>query len=76
MRMTTNSKSTGDLVRDALFHARVSQRTAAQRLGLSQAAISRRLSGDVDFTVSQLAEVAKMLDRPITAFIATEAVAS
>lgn len=43
----------------------VSQRQMALALHLSQTAVSRRLAGDVDFTVSELVEAAGILDTPI-----------
>jgi transcriptional regulator with XRE-family HTH domain len=41
---------------------RVTQERLAQALHLSQPAVSRRLKGEVDFTVSELAVVAELLD--------------
>lgn len=35
------------------------------RLGLSQAGVSRRLAGQVEFTVSELVTVARFLDVPL-----------
>jgi transcriptional regulator with XRE-family HTH domain len=40
---------------------RCTQQRIADRLGVSQAAVSRRLMGDVEFTVGELAAVAEVL---------------
>ena len=52
-----------------------SQSDIASQLGLSQAAVSRRLSGDVDFTSSQLVLLARYLDVPVASFFDTAALA-
>lgn len=52
-----------------------SQSDIAALLGLSQAAVSRRLSGDVDFTSSELAALAKHLEVPVSAFFDAPALA-
>lgn len=38
------------------------QETVARALHLSQAAVSRRLRGTVDFTITELHEIAELLD--------------
>lgn len=55
------ARSTGRRVRGRLAESEVSQERAAQVLGLSQAAMSRRLSGRVDFTISELLDLAEWL---------------
>lgn len=55
-----------DEVRGGMARARVTQTQLAAALGLSQPAISRRLQGKVDFTVSELRDVAAMLGVPIS----------
>lgn len=49
-------------IRAELARQRVSQAQVAERLGLSQAAVSRRLSGQTPFEIDEVAEVASLLD--------------
>lgn len=60
---------TGAAVRNAMKRARVSQRDLAAHLRISQAAVSRRVSGSVEFTVSQLRAVAVIVDVPVEALM-------
>lgn len=53
--MATN---TGQNVRAEMARRSKSQTYVATLLGLSQTAVSRRLSGDVDFSASELAMIA------------------
>jgi transcriptional regulator with XRE-family HTH domain len=55
-------------VRDALKRQRWSGRSAAIELGWGTAFISRRLSGDVDFNVSELSQIADLLNVPVGSF--------
>lgn len=57
----------GDEVRAALARRRLSQSDLGQHLGLSQAAVSRRLLGEVPFDIAELAAVAAFLDVPLDA---------
>lgn len=41
----------------------------ATHMGVSQAVISRRLTGEVPFTVAELDEIARILEVPITHFL-------
>lgn len=49
-------------VRAEMARARFSQQRIADALGLSQAAVSRRLTGEVPFSATELAVVAKLLN--------------
>lgn len=49
-------------MRAELARRDVSQALVAERLGLSQAAMSRRLRAKVEFTVSELVTIADVLD--------------
>lgn len=49
-------------IRSQLARRRVSQATAAARLGISQAAMSRRLVGRVAFDVEELAALADLFE--------------
>jgi transcriptional regulator with XRE-family HTH domain len=47
---------------------RTTQQTAADELGLTQRAISRRLTGEVDFSANELEKLAKLLAVPVGTF--------
>lgn len=51
-----------DEVRAAMARKRVSQTKLADILGISQAAVSRRLTGEVAFDVNELSVLAGALD--------------
>lgn len=53
-------------VRARMAERRVTQAAVAQRLGMSQAAVSRRLSGSVAFDVNELDAVADLVGVPVT----------
>ncbi len=57
-------------VRAELARRNRPQSELADHLKLSQAAVSRRLSGRVEWRLSELAEVATFLNLPIAAFVA------
>lgn len=61
----TPGQRVGDSVRAELARQRKSQRQLAIALGLSQAAVSRRLLGHQAFDVDELAQVAAFLGLPI-----------
>jgi transcriptional regulator with XRE-family HTH domain len=55
---------TANAVRAELARARTHGTAAGAVLGLSQSSMSRRLSGEVEFTASELLRLAKWLDVP------------
>lgn len=59
--MSSHAERVAAAVRSELARQRIPQATIAARLGISQAAVSRRLSGAVPFDVSELAAVADVL---------------
>ncbi len=65
-----------DAVRAELARARRSQGDAAKQLNLSQPAMSRRLTGEVDFTVAEIRSLADWLGVPVAALIGPEAVSA
>lgn len=67
------SADVAEEVRVAMTRRRISQARLASALGLSQAAVNRRLSGAVDFTISELRAVADALEVDITDLIAPTA---
>ena len=60
----SDASTTAATVRAEMARRRVPQIKLAQHLGLSQTAISRRMSGETDFTVTELQAVAALLDVP------------
>lgn len=48
----------------------ISQTAVADRLGLSQTAVSRRLRGEVEFSVTELHAVADVLGLPVERLLA------
>ncbi len=52
-------------VRAAMGRQRRTQSQLAQHLGVSQVTVSRRLSGEVSFTVDELERVAAFLSVPL-----------
>lgn len=55
-------------VRAELGRANSSQSTTAQAIGMSQAALSKRLAGRISFSVDELGALADYLDVPIQTF--------
>lgn len=53
-------------VRAAMGRNRTSQSVLAPAIGLSQAALSRRLRGEVEFTVTELSAIAGYFGIPLT----------
>jgi transcriptional regulator with XRE-family HTH domain len=58
-------------VRAWLARKQVSGRSAAQKLGMTEIYLNRRLRGVVPFNVVDLAALARLLDIPMTAFFDT-----
>lgn len=65
--------TTGPRVRELMRRENLSQRELADALGLSQAAIYRRLAGDVDFTITQLTVTADRLGVHVHELLAMDA---
>lgn len=62
-------------VRAEVARRGVSQSALAELLGMNQAGISRRLSGRIDFSASEIAALAEYLSVPVNAFFNTPALA-
>lgn len=65
----TASQRIASTVRAELARRRISQTTVGERLGISQAAVSRRLSGQQPLDVNELTALAGLLDMPVSALI-------
>jgi transcriptional regulator with XRE-family HTH domain len=55
-----------DTVRAEMARRRVTQGQIAAKLHLSQAAVSRRLNGDVAFNADELIEIARVIRVPVS----------
>jgi transcriptional regulator with XRE-family HTH domain len=70
--MTTSpAQRVAEEVRVAMTRRRISQATLAGQLGMSQAALSRRLQGEVPFDVDVLSRISELLDVPISVLMTT-----
>ncbi|SKY32030.1 Uncharacterised protein [Mycobacteroides abscessus subsp. bolletii] len=77
MQFATTDERVAANVRAELARAGENQSSLAPKVGLSQQALSRRLSARVSFTVAELSRVATQLGVPIGALTASnEAAAS
>lgn len=57
-----NAADVGTEVRVWLTRRSLSQRALADSLGIAQSALSRRLRGAMDFSISELGQIATLLD--------------
>lgn len=57
-------------VREAMARKKISGRALADQLGVPQSVFSRRMTGEVAFTVDELAEIATALDEPLADLLA------
>lgn len=63
MTLPEPAESVATALRRLLREQRISQLRVAETLGRSQQAISRRLNGEVELTISELDEIANLLGR-------------
>ena len=63
-------------VRAVMARKRIRQSALVGPLGISQAGVSRRLSGAVEFTVTELDAVARVLEVPLASLLPQERLAS
>ncbi|MFC7275275.1 helix-turn-helix domain-containing protein [Paractinoplanes rhizophilus] len=57
-------------VREAMARKKISGRALADQLGMPQSVFSRRMTGEVAFTVDELAAIAAELEEPLTGLLA------
>lgn len=74
MRNSTRS-AIGTEIGVAALRAGASRQEIAAHLGMSQPAFSRRMTGDVDFRISELRAIAAFLDVPLEQLLADESAA-
>lgn len=67
------ARAVGDRVKAEMERQSIRQSAVAKRLGMSQGAVSRRIVGVVPFDVAELEKLARLLDVPVTSFLAEEA---
>lgn len=70
--MTTHTPSVGDVVRAAMRDRNVSQRKLAALLDLSQTAVSRRLKGEVEFSISEIRSAGLLLATDFSPLLSPE----
>lgn len=73
MHPNPTAKHVGAEVRGLLAKHRISQTAAGQRLGLSQAAMSRRINGEIPFNVDELSALADLLGVPASTLLGAAA---
>jgi transcriptional regulator with XRE-family HTH domain len=71
--LTTHTERVAATVRAEMARQRITQTQMAERLGMSQVAVSRRLLGQVPFDVEELGRVAEILDLPASVLFGGEA---
>jgi len=69
MKTNATAASVAGEVRAAMARRRISQTALADALGMSQAAISRRLTGALPFDVAELSAIAEILDVPLASLL-------
>lgn len=66
---TEPHKAVAAEVRAEMARQNLSQQQIARQLGVSQAAISRRLTGEIPFDIAELARIAQFLGVSLTHFL-------
>lgn len=66
----TSRETIAEAVRVSAVRRRVTSKALADRLGLSSAAMSRRMTGAVEFTGSELQAIAEFLEVPLERLVA------
>jgi transcriptional regulator with XRE-family HTH domain len=64
-----------DTIRAEMARRRIAQTLVGDRLGLSQAAVSRRLRGETPFDANELIEIAALLEVPVGSLFGEDAAA-
>lgn len=70
---TTATTATGRVaatVRAELARRRISQTAVSERLEMSQASVSRRLTGDTPWDINELAAIADLIGVPLALLVA------
>ena len=64
-----DAEMVGSRVRGLLAERKLSQSAMAEHLGISKAAMSRRIAGEIPFNVAELGSLAALLGVPTSRFI-------
>lgn len=64
MTSTVHREQIASAVRAEVARQRVSQQTIAAATGLTQSAVSRRMTGVIDFSATELRQIAELLEVP------------
>lgn len=67
--MTTN-QAVGEAVHSYMWRKRISQESLATALGITQAAVSKKVRGKRPFSIDELLEVSVVLDTPLSQILA------
>lgn len=67
--MTTN-QVIGEAVHGYMWRLRISQEQLATALGITQAAVSKKVRGKRPFTVDELIAISEVLDTPVSKILA------
>lgn len=67
--LSGTSEVVAEAIRNALAEAKKSGRQLAHEIGMPRSNLSRRMTGEVDFTIDELAAIAAALDIPLSALV-------
>lgn len=67
--MATNPPALNPNIRAEMARSGITQAALAQQLRMSQSALSRRLTGDAEWTVDELVRVAGVLGCPVSVLL-------
>jgi transcriptional regulator with XRE-family HTH domain len=67
--MTTNPPALNPNIRAEMARSGITQGTLASRLDMSPSALSRRLTGDAEWTIGELLAVSEILRCPLGALV-------
>jgi transcriptional regulator with XRE-family HTH domain len=63
-------KAVAAAVREAIARRKISERAVGDQVGMAQSVFSRRMTGEVAFTIDELVAIAAVLDEPLAGLIA------
>lgn len=64
-----SAQRVADNIRAEVARRRISQTVLAEKVGIRQQALSRRLNGSTPFRIDELARIADALDIPLTELV-------
>jgi transcriptional regulator with XRE-family HTH domain len=63
-------KAVAAAVREAITRRKISERAVGDQIGMAQSNFSRRMTGEVAFSIDELVAIAAVLDEPLAGLIA------